>query len=60
MENSKKPSIIAIIIMAIMAIVSFTNLFGLNLSSAAIFMGVIFFFVNKIIQKQPMRGSGLD
>ncbi len=60
MENSKKPSIITIIIMAIMAIVSFTNLFGLNLSSAAIFIGVIFFFINKTIQSQPMRGSGLD
>lgn len=60
MEDAKKPSILAILIMAAMAIVSFTNLFGLNLSSAAIIIGVIFFFVNNIIQRQPMRGSGLD
>lgn len=60
MENTKKLSIIAIIVMVIMAIVSFTNLFGLSLSSAAIIIGVVFFFIDKMIEKQPMRGSGLD
>ncbi|HHX23040.1 MAG TPA: hypothetical protein GX723_03360 [Thermoanaerobacterales bacterium] len=59
MENSK-PSLLAKIIMAAMAIVSFSNLFGLNLSSAAIIIGVLFFFVDNMIQRQPMRGSGLD
>lgn len=60
MESVKRLPIIVIIIMAIMAIASFTNLFGLNLSSAAIIVGIIFFFVNKFLEKQPMKGSGLD
>ncbi len=60
MENTKKPSLIAMLIMTIMAIVSFSNLFDLNLSSTAIILGVIFFFVDKTIEKQPMKGSGLD
>lgn len=60
MEMSKKPSMIALVILAIMAIVSFTNLFGANLSSAAIFIGVIFFFIHNRLQKQPASGSGLD
>jgi membrane protease YdiL (CAAX protease family) len=60
MQDIKKPSMIALMIMAIMAIVSFTNLFGLNLSSAAIIIGVIFFFINNLIEKQPTSGSGLD
>ena len=58
--NAKKPSLIAIIIMVVMAAVSFTNLFGLNLSAAAVIVGIIFFFIDKMIEKQPMRGSGLD
>lgn len=60
MGNTQKPSVASIIIMAIMAIVSFTNLFGLNLSSASIILGIVFFFINKMIEKQPMKGSGLD
>lgn len=60
MENTKKPSMIAMIIMVIMAIVSFTNLFGFSLSSAAIILGIVFFFVDKMLERQPMRGSGLD
>lgn len=60
MQNIKKPSIIAIIVMVIMAIVSFCNFFELSLSSAAIFLGIVFFFIDKMFEKQPMRGSGLD
>jgi len=60
MENAKKPSILVIIVMAAMAAASFTNLFGLNFASAAIIAGVVFFFVNKMLKKQPMKGSGLD
>lgn len=60
MENRKKPSVVAMVIMGIMAAVSFTNVFGLNLSSAAIIAGIVFFFIDKVIEKQPMSGSGLD
>lgn len=60
MDQTKKPSIKAIIVMVIMAIVSFMNLFAFILSSAAIFLGIIFFFIDKRIEKQPMKGSGLD
>lgn len=49
-----------VVIMVLMAIASFTNLFGLPLSSAAIIAGIVFFFVDKLIEKQPMKGSGLD
>lgn len=60
MENTKKSFILATIVMAIMGIVSFTNLFGLNISSAAIILGIIFFFITNGLQKQPTKGSGLD
>lgn len=43
MENTKRSFTIAIAIMAIMAIISFTNLFGRNLSSIAIIPGIGFF-----------------
>jgi membrane protease YdiL (CAAX protease family) len=57
METIKKTPLI---IMIIMVILSFTNLFGLNISGASIILGVVFFFINKFLDKQPMRGSGLD
>ncbi|NLB82012.1 MAG: CPBP family intramembrane metalloprotease [Clostridiaceae bacterium] len=60
MKNTKKSFLMAIVIMVVMAIVSFTNLFELNLSSAAIILGIVFFFVCKAIERQPMQGSGLD
>ena len=60
MKNKKKTSLMAIVIMVVMAIVSFSNLLELNLSSAAIFLGIIFFFVCKAVERQPMQGSGLD
>lgn len=50
----------ALIPMFIIVILSFTNLFGLNISSACIFIGVTFFFINKSIEKQSMENSGLD
>lgn len=56
----KTIKILPLIVMIIMAILSFTNLFGLNISSACIFIGIAFFFINKLIDKQPMKGSGLD
>jgi membrane protease YdiL (CAAX protease family) len=51
---------LTIIVMALMAILSFANLLGLNISSAAIILGVACFFINKKLEKQPMTGSGLD
>lgn len=57
MESIKRLPLIAMIAMAIL---SFTNLFGLNISSSVIFIGIAFFFINKALEKQPMRGSGLD
>lgn len=57
MRNIKRGSLI---VMSLMVILSFTNLFGLNISSMCIFIGVAFFFVNKSHQKQPMKNSGLD
>lgn len=57
MKTIKKISLIA---MSAMVVLSFTNLFGLNISGASIFVGVIFFFINKALEKQPMKGSGLD
>ncbi|MCM0649369.1 CPBP family glutamic-type intramembrane protease [Clostridium swellfunianum] len=57
MKNIKT---LPLIIIALMATLSFSNLFGLNISSACIFIGVAFFFINKAIEKQPMKGSGLD
>jgi membrane protease YdiL (CAAX protease family) len=44
----------------IMAIVSFTNLFGTNIAGISVFAGVTFFFVNKVSEKQKYSGSGLD
>lgn len=49
-----------LIVMILMVILSLTNLFGLNISSVCIFIGIIFFFINKFIEKQPMKNSGLD
>lgn len=57
MENIYKTTLIA---MCAMAVLSFTNLFGVNISGASIFVGVIFFFINKVHERQPMKGSGLD
>ena len=48
------------IVMILMVILSFTNLFGLNISPASIFIGVAFFFIDKAVEKKPMKNSGLD
>ena len=57
MENIKK---ICIIVMITMLIVSFTNLFGINAAGISVCLGVVFFFVNKVMEKQAFVGSGLD
>lgn len=57
MESIKKISIVAMIAMAV---ISFTNLFGISVAGISVFIGVAFFFVNKATEKQPFAGSGLD
>ncbi|NLL69977.1 MAG: CPBP family intramembrane metalloprotease [Epulopiscium sp.] len=57
MQNIKKTSFIGIILMTIL---SFSNLFGLKIAGIAVFVGVVFFFVNKASEKQSFEGSGLD
>jgi uncharacterized protein len=56
-QKVKKVSLFAIILMVIL---SFANLFGLSISGVSIFVGVAFFFIDKVLVKQPMKGSGLD
>lgn len=51
---------LSLVVLALMSVLSFTNLFGLNISPAVIPIGIIFFFINKAIEKQPYEGSGLD
>jgi len=46
--------------MAVMAILSFTNLFGLEISPYSIFIGLAFFFICSRIEKKPTQDSGLD
>lgn len=46
--------------MITMLIVSFTNLFGINAAGISVCLGVVFFFVNKVMEKQAFVGSGLD
>lgn len=56
-QNIKKISLIAIILMAIL---SFSNLLGLKIAGFAVMVGVVFFFVLKASGKKPFEGSGLD
>jgi membrane protease YdiL (CAAX protease family) len=51
---------IPLIAMIIMAILSFSNLFGLKIAGMAVIIGVVFFFINKTYEKQPFTNSGLD
>lgn len=57
LEEIKRFSLIAMIIMMI---ASFTGIFGLNIGGISVIVGVIFFFINKSIEKQTFRDSGLD
>lgn len=50
----------SLIVMALMAGLTFLNLFGINVASAVIPLGVIFFFVSCGLKKQPLAGSALD
>ena len=57
MQNIRKVSLIAIILMASL---SFSNILGLKIAGLAVVVGVVFFFVDKVSEKQPFEGGGLD
>jgi membrane protease YdiL (CAAX protease family) len=57
MQALKKMPLLAIILMSIL---SFSNVFGLPIAGAAVIVGVIGFFIDKAVVKQPFKGSGLD
>ena len=60
MQNIKKISLIAIILIILMTIVSFSNILGLKIAGLAVVVGVVFFFIHKSSEKQPFEGCGLD
>jgi len=43
-----------------MASLSFSNILGLKIAGLAVVVGVVFFFVDKVSEKQPFEGGGLD
>src|SRR5690554_650739 len=57
MQNIRKVSLIAI---RVVASRSFSNLRGLKIAGLAVVVGVVFFFVDKVSEKQPFKGGGLD
>lgn len=57
MRNIKTAPFIAMILMTVL---SFTTLTSQNLGSYVIFIGIIAYFVNKLIEKQSTKDSGLD
>lgn len=57
MKDIKKSSLIAMIVMTV---ISFSNLFGLKIAGLSVIIGVVFFFINNSIEKQPSTNSGLD
>lgn len=57
MKNINKKVILFLILMAAF---SFINFFGVNAAGISVCLGIIFFFVNKAMEKQPFEGSGLD
>lgn len=48
------------IVMIAMVIISFSNLFGLNVAGVAVIVGIVFFFINNLHEKEPTESSGLD
>ncbi len=56
----KRPQTMPLIIMIMMASLSFTNLAGLRIAGTAVVIGIAFFFITKVHERQPYAGSGLD
>lgn len=46
--------------LAFMFIISFSNLFGFNIAGMTVFVGILFFFCDKIIEKEPFSLSCID
>ena len=57
MQALKKMPLLAIILMSML---TFSNVFGLPIAGAAVFVGAIGFFIHKAGEKQPFKGSGLE
>ena len=57
MNNIKRIPLIA---MMIMTVISFSNLFGLNIAGVSVIIGIIIFFINNAYEKVPSKDSGLD
>lgn len=53
----RKIPLIAVIIMTIL---SFTNLFGVEIAGLSVVLGIAAFFINKVVEKQAAKDSGLD
>ena len=56
LQNKKTPSIA----MIMMVIMSFSNLFGLNIAGLSVVIGVVIFFINGALEKRPISDNGLD
>jgi len=56
----KKLETVPLLIIIVMAGLSFTNLVGLRIAGAAVVLGVAFFFIAKAYEKQSSTDSGLD
>jgi len=54
---SKKISIVA---MLVMAIVSFSNFFGYSLAGISIIIGVLFFFIKRILERNIASENTLN
>lgn len=59
-QAMKKIKRMPLIVMIIMTIISFSNLFGLNIAGISVCIGAAFFFINKVLEKQPFKDSGFD
>lgn len=58
--ESNKIKLIPLVSILFMIVISFFNLFGLNIAGLSVILGVAAFFINKAMVKQPFEGSGLD
>lgn len=56
----KKIGTLPLIGLIVMAVLSFANLSGTRIAGLAVIFGVIFFFLNKRVEKQSSISSGLD
>lgn len=60
MEKVKTIKKVPLIAMTIMVIISFSSLLSLNVAGMSVLIGVVFFFINKAVEKQSFTDSGID